>query len=194
MGKILPFRRAGQARVRPATFRRPRRRRGPRRVLAVLAVLTLAAFAVWLTRPGAGAVIPAAAGPDDREAARFAPCGGPVQGTCVIDGDTIIYRGERIRLADLDAPEIREPACAEEAALGEQAKLRLAALLNAGPFRIEPNPSGRAVDNYGRSLRLVTRGGQSLGAVLIAEGLAGGGGWEKRDWCQSGVLGLLGAG
>ncbi len=60
---------------------------------------------------------------------------------------------------------------------------RLQALLNAGPFSLEPNPEGRSEDTYGRSLMLVTRGGASLGAVLVDEGLAEQWGGPRRDWC-----------
>ena len=33
-----------------------------------------------------------------------------------------------------------------------------------------PNPDGRDEDKYGRKLRIVTRGGESLGGVLVDEG------------------------
>ena len=42
---------------------------------------------------------------------------------------------------------------------------------------------GRDVDRYGRQLRIVTRGGQSLGAVLVAEGLAETWAGKRGDWC-----------
>ncbi|MFN4241282.1 MAG: thermonuclease family protein [Erythrobacter cryptus] len=119
----------------------------------------------------------------DRERAYFSLCSGPVRVTCVVDGDTIWYRGEKIRLADLDTPEVSRPGCAREAALGRKATRRLQALLNAGPFTLEANPAGHATDNYGRSLKLVTRGGESLGAVLVREGLAEQWGGPRRAWC-----------
>jgi endonuclease YncB( thermonuclease family) len=50
--------------------------------------------------------------------------------------------------------------------------LRLQALLNQGPFTLEPNTLGPSEDKYGRSLKLVTRGGESIGAMLVREGLA----------------------
>jgi endonuclease YncB( thermonuclease family) len=106
-----------------------------------------------------------------------------VRVTCVVDGDTIWYKGEKIRIADLDTPEVSNPGCANEAAMGRKATLRLQALLNAGPFSFEPNPDGRAEDDYGRSLLLVTRGGASLGAVLVDEGLAEQWGGVRREWC-----------
>ncbi|MFM7403984.1 MAG: thermonuclease family protein [Erythrobacter sp.] len=124
-----------------------------------------------------------ASGTGDRERARFGLCSGAVRVTCVVDGDTIWYRGTKIRIADLDTPEVSQPACANEAALGRRATLRLQALLNAGPFSLEPNPEGRSEDKYGRTLMLVTRDGASLGAVLVREGLAEEWGGPKRTWC-----------
>ncbi|MDP4605028.1 MAG: thermonuclease family protein [Erythrobacter sp.] len=132
---------------------------------------------------GAVGVKPAAQTTTDRERAFFAICSGPVRITCVVDGDTIWYEGEKIRIADLDTPEVSQPACANEAALGRKATRRLQALLNAGPFTLEPNPAGRTEDRYGRSLMLVTRSGQSLGGVLVDEGLAEQWGGPKRAWC-----------
>jgi endonuclease YncB( thermonuclease family) len=119
----------------------------------------------------------------DRESARFGLCSGPVRTTCVVDGDTIWYQGTKIRIADLDTPEVSNPACANEAMMGRRATRRLQALLNAGPFSLEPNPEGRSEDRYGRSLMLVTRGGASLGAVLVDEGLAEQWGGPRMAWC-----------
>lgn len=119
----------------------------------------------------------------DRERARFGLCSGSVRVTCVVDGDTIWYRGAKIRIADLDTPEVSKPGCAREAAMGRRATARLQALLNAGPFTLEPNPSGDSEDRYGRSLMVVTRGGESLGAMLVAEGLAEAWGGPRKAWC-----------
>lgn len=38
--------------------------------------------------------------------ARFGLCDGPVRVNCVVDGDTLWFRGDKIRIADIDAPEI----------------------------------------------------------------------------------------
>ena len=101
---------------------------------------------------------------------------------CVIDGDTIRYRGLKIRLADIDAPETWKPQCASEAARGEKAKERLLELLNAGP--IELVSSGwRDEDRYGRKLRIVELGGRSLGNILISdEGLARPWNGARKSW------------
>lgn len=98
----------------------------------------------------------------------------------VIDGDTFRYGGETIRVADIDTPEVHG-RCAYETRLAARATERMAALLGEGPFELEP--ADRDEDRYGRKLRVVTRGGQSLGEVLVAEGLARP--WEgrRRSWC-----------
>jgi endonuclease YncB( thermonuclease family) len=41
----------------------------------------------------------------------------------------------------------------------------------------------RDTDRYGRRLRVVTRGGESLGGVLVNEGLARWYGGGRRSWC-----------
>jgi endonuclease YncB( thermonuclease family) len=71
--------------------------------------------------------------------------------------------------------------CAEEARLGAAATARLRALLNAGPVTLES--IDRDTDRYGRKLRVVTRGGESLGGVLVDEGLARRYGGGRRSWC-----------
>lgn len=125
-------------------------------------------------------VLPAP-GPGDRLSGRFSTCEGPQRHTCVVDGDTFWFAGDRIRMADINTPETSSPECDAELALGNRATERLAALLNAGPFSLEA--ADRDTDRYGRKLRIVTRGGQSLGDVLIAEGLAES--WQgfRGGWC-----------
>lgn len=119
----------------------------------------------------------------DREQGTFSICKGHGRITCVVDGDTIWYRGDKIRIADINTPEVSQPDCRYEADLGAQATNRLLALLNQGPFTLERE--GRDTDHYGRLLRVITRDGQSLGAALVAEGLAEE--WQGRrgDWCTA---------
>ena len=118
----------------------------------------------------------------DSEAARFQPCTTAARVTCVVDGDTFWYRGAKIRIADINTPETHQPACPREAALGAAAAARLAELLNAGSFTLAPWPE-RDRDRYGRLLRTVTRGGASLGAVLVREGLAEEWKGRRGSWC-----------
>lgn len=119
----------------------------------------------------------------DREAAHFALCKGKVRVTCVVDGDTIWYKGDKIRIADINAPEISHPQCDYEEELGDKARDRLMGLLNAGSFSVVTEGS-RDTDKYGRKLRDITRGGKSLGDVLVSEGLAEKWTGHRRDWCH----------
>lgn len=101
---------------------------------------------------------------------------------CVVDGDTIWHEGEKLRIADIDAPETHPPRCSQEAQLGEAATRRLQTLLNQGPFALKTVK--RDTDRYGRKLRIVERNGISLGQILVREGLAraymGG---RREGWC-----------
>lgn len=127
------------------------------------------------------AAIPIHSG-SDRESASFTRCGGfGGSDNCVIDGDTFRYRGEKIRVADINTPETSSPKCAAEAELGARATARFQQLLNAGPFTLEP--IDRAQDKYGRALFVVTREGESLGAALVSEGVAEEWRGYRREWC-----------
>ena len=117
----------------------------------------------------------------DTESARFDACGRGERINCVIDGDTFWYAGEKIRVADINTPEVSDPQCAREAQLGAQATARLQALLNQGAFTLESVDRDR--DPYGRLLRTVTRDGASVGAVLVAEGLAEEWQGTRGGWC-----------
>lgn len=128
-------------------------------------------------------ITPVSAAAADREAADFTRCEGPVRVTCVVDGDTFWYRGLKIRIADINAPELGHPSCAYEARLAETATRRLTDLLNAGPFTLAVE--GRETDRYGRALRVVMRGGRSLGEVLEREGLAEHWHGRRCDWCAA---------
>lgn len=85
---------------------------------------------------------------------------------CVVDGDSIWWEGERIRLMDIDAPEM-QGRCEYETRLAVQSRDRLAQLLANG-FRIHRD----GTDRYGRTLAGVTVNGRSAGDMLVAEGLA----------------------
>jgi micrococcal nuclease len=112
---------------------------------------------------------------------QFPICGGGARVDCVVDGDTFWMDGVKIRIADIDTPEISQPQCGAEAALGHAAKDRLRELLNAGPFDLAQ--ADRDEDRYGRKLRIVQRDGKSLGTILVAEGLAHVWGGAQRSWC-----------
>ena len=122
------------------------------------------------------------AGGDPGAGGGFWLCHTRLQQNCVIDGDTIRYGGIKIRLADIDAPEISSPQCSAEAVAGHRAKDRLLELINAGPVQLV-HGGGPDADKYGRKLRVIERNGRSLGDILVAEGLARRWNGVRRSWC-----------
>lgn len=117
----------------------------------------------------------------DTEQARFGICFGSSRVNCIVDGDTFWYQRRKIRIADINTPEISRPDCASEKALGERAKWRLHQLLNQGGFSLKPVDRER--DRYGRELWIITRNGQSLGDTLVDEGLAHPWRGQREPWC-----------
>ena len=98
----------------------------------------------------------------------------------IVDGDTFHYGGEKIRIADIDTPELRG-RCSYETQLAARATRRMDQLLRQGPFELRQ--VGRNEDRYGRKLRVVTRGGRSLGDQLVSEGLARTWSGRREPWC-----------
>lgn len=169
---------------------RPPRRNGFGTLVLAVVVLMLVMAAVlnwrhWMAGVFhfASARIVLVAGPQDHESAHFDHCHTAMRINCIVDGDTIWYHHEKIRLSDINAPEVSEPACDYELDLGEKATERMLELLNQGRFSLVPLP-GRDADVYGRKLRAIMRGGNSLGEVLVAEGLAERWIGYRRDWCS----------
>lgn len=101
----------------------------------------------------------------------FTMCPDRIKRNCVIDGDTFRLDGERIRIEDIDAPEVFSPRCTRERAIGIQAKQELLALLNDGQFTLARYQDNER-ETYGRKLWAVERGGRSIGR------------WNERerDW------------
>lgn len=177
----------------PAYWRRGQQRRQIRKLLGRLSIVPTAMLAMML---GALAVLglqeldvgawlttaPAETAARGEEAITriFAACGF-VRVTCVVDGDTFWLDGTKIRIADINTPEVSSPQCAQEAALGRRATERLTQLLNAGPFTLAR--IDRDEDRYGRKLRIVRRDGQSVGMALVAEGLAEAWQGYRGSWC-----------
>lgn len=102
--------------------------------------------------------------------------------SCVIDGDTLWLNGKKIRIADINAPEVGAPSCRREYELGVTATQRLVQLLNEGPFNVH-RTTGKDTDIYGRQLRLLYRGEVSIGEILVSEGLAHRWLGHKLSWC-----------
>lgn len=113
---------------------------------------------------------------------KFTFCSDGSQRYCVVDGDTIRFAGIKIRVADIDTPEIHDYKCEQELKRGLRAKSRLLELVNEGPFEIV-STGGDDVDQYGRKLRRLMRDGLSLGESLVDEGLARLHAGRRRSWC-----------
>ncbi|MEJ1157325.1 thermonuclease family protein [Prosthecomicrobium sp. N25] len=89
-------------------------------------------------------------------------------GATVIDGDTIEVAGERIRISNIDTPEISSPNCPAEQVKGFAAKRRLAEIARGYPIDIDREGK----DRFGRTLARVRIAGNDVGLQLIQEGHA----------------------
>jgi endonuclease YncB( thermonuclease family) len=172
-------------RFRPGKPARAARRRAQAPGLSAALWLLVGAAALWLggwelRLPDIGRTPDAVPGVAIVRTA-FPICARPPHADCVIDGDTFYYRRQSIRIADIDAPETHPARCEREARLGTAATHRLRDLLNSGPF--EMRSGARDEDRYGRKLRTLVRDGQSVGAVLVSEGLARRWTGSQQPWC-----------
>jgi micrococcal nuclease len=121
----------------------------------------------------------AAPNPSHAEDAGFMLCEALPHLTCVRSGDSFFLRGQLIELADVDTPRRYASECQAATQLSWKSALRLRDLLNSAPFELE----GTEQRPDGTQLRLVTRDGKSLGADLVAEGLAKDKSVEAPNWC-----------
>lgn len=98
----------------------------------------------------------------------------------VHDGDTLRCNGEKVRIANIDAPELpgssrcdgrraggRNPAWCDYR-LGLRSRDALCALVLKGQVRIWR----QGTDRYGRTIARVTVNGQDVGGYLVSKGLA----------------------
>ena len=97
----------------------------------------------------------------------------------VIDGDTIVLAtGSRVRLVQIDAPELSGSECYSVAA-----RSALAGLLPSGArVRLQFDSRLDRTDRYGRSLAYVLKGQQNVNLTLVARGAA-------SVWFYEGVRG-----
>ncbi|AGS24591.1 nuclease SNase-like protein (plasmid) [Rhizobium etli bv. mimosae str. Mim1] len=187
---VVPFRKPRKTGSRDDRHRlqgkSPRSRRGISRgsTMALFAAMVIAAGS-WLLFGAAGNLpglsVLAKTPTSDSLSASFSFCGESTRMNCVVDGDTFWFKGEKIRIADIDTPELSPPRCEAERIKGEAAKARLLALLNAGNFALVAG--WRDEDKYGRKLRTVLRSGHSLGDTLVNEGLARRWDGARHGWC-----------
>src|SRR5213075_3081657 len=107
------------------------------------------------------------------EGATRLPSGGqPARIAYVVDGDTVeLTNGERVRLVQIDTPEVyKAPEC-----YGEQASAITKRLLPVGTVvRLYRESKTDAVDQYGRLLRYVfrVRGELNVNLQLVRVGAA----------------------
>src|SRR6476646_8667695 len=99
----------------------------------------------------------------------------------VIDGDTIALLGLRqhVRLVGFNAPETRNAGCEAEAQLGQRAKQRLQALVDAGSLELTfiacscpPGTEATQRCNHGRRCGILRAEDRDVGSVLMSEWLA----------------------
>lgn len=116
-------------------------------------------------------------------AAEAQPTAAWSQEVVVVDGDTLRVGGERVRIANIDAPELPPSAkCWAEAALSLQAAEALQGYADrSAGLRLERD----GVDRYGRTLARVKVGEVDVGEALIDRGLAARWTGRKWDWCAS---------
>lgn len=109
----------------------------------------------------------------------------------VIDGDTLLVRARiwlgqevetRVRLAGVDAPELKGP-CARERAMARQARELVAALVGDGSVTLRDVRH----DKYGRRVaaRVANPDGVDLGDALLARGFVRAyRGRDRHPWCD----------
>src|SRR5688500_5406783 len=78
----------------------------------------------------------------------------------VSDGDTFTLDGERIRIENIDAPELFSPQCESERRLAITAKRELERLLAAGPIVLV---RAARLDRHGRTIAKVRVNGKDVG-------------------------------
>ncbi len=155
---------------------RPRRRRGPRGgwapLLGVAVVMALIAFRILPEDMLDSVLDEAGAG------------GGTlvVGGVTVTDGDTIRIAGERIRIENIDTPELGDGAeCLAERRLADMAHSAAAAMFAEGG---EVRVARSGEDQYGRTLARVSVGGRDFGRAMISAGYAEPWTGRRVDWCR----------
>ena len=94
--------------------------------------------------------------------------------TCVHDGDTFWIAGEKMRIAEIDTPELNG-RCEYERAKAREARDRLVQLMNASPVSFQRV----GTDRYGRTLVKMP----AVSEQLVREGLARRWTGRREGWC-----------
>ncbi len=88
----------------------------------------------------------------------------------VVDGDTLVLSGTRVRIVGMDAPELAQ-VCERDARpwrCGTEARGRLQQIASAGDVHC----TVKGQDRYGRSLAVCLVGPTDLGAAMVRDGYA----------------------
>ena len=109
-------------------------------------------------------------------------CGSGQRVTCVVDGDTFWYKGEKFRAMGYDTPEPQTGQCGgeRERQLAARATARLIELFNTTQITFERHGQ----DRYGRTLAVLWSNGALVGDILISEGLARRYPDGREFWCN----------
>lgn len=105
-------------------------------------------------------------------------CGSVVRINCVVDGDTLWLNGEKIRLLDIDTPEM-DGQCSYERQRAIMARDALVEMVSGAD--IDVRRSG--FDKYGRTLATVYANDAAVAEQLIAQNLARRWDGRRRSWC-----------
>ena len=141
-------------------------------LLGAAAFVAVLALGFWLGSRGDAAPT-SNAQPPERATTPAAP---PRSGSAptvpvgrIVDGDTLdLADGQRIRLVQIDTPELRGGEC-----YAEEASAHLSNLVPPGTaVRIEIDPGLDQVDRYGRRLGYVFKGSENVNLTLVREGAA----------------------
>lgn len=91
-------------------------------------------------------------------------------GGLVVDGDTLRFDGEKVRLWGIDAPELRQTCMRHgmEYGCGQEAKAALARLV--GDAMISCTPVDK--DKYGRTVGRCVANGHDIAAEMVSQGWA----------------------
>lgn len=102
--------------------------------------------------------------------------------TCVVDGDTVWVKGVKMRLLDIDAPEMHGQ-CEAETQRATEAADRLAALMASG-YSVEGSGRKDRTSDRRALVHIRLADGRDAGAALIEEGLAQP--WPNKGnvWCS----------
>lgn len=163
-----------------AELRKAEARAREREVWGGVAGMALFGIAIMVATVGIGAATYFKLGSSGAaKAPNFGQCYNTDEGNCVVDGGTINFGGDKVRIAGMEAPGIDGAKCDAERTRGISAAVKLVDLLNGGNVTV----SRSFRDASGRMVREVLVNGDDVGKTMISAGLAREAGSGEPDWC-----------